>query len=146
MPNYARKRSYTLPLVPVAVVAAPVAAAFLGGVGPYRFSNTIDAEGLSQIPTTRVGLSEVPTVVLPLRELAGMHLPDLRLADLRLVPGAPPLPAGSGVSPIGFIAAEAAAPLSARTPALNPGVYRSTPAVGDEIRDAGSWPIRWPTP
>ncbi|MGW6621877.1 N-acetylmuramoyl-L-alanine amidase [Nocardia sp. NPDC055002] len=137
MPNYARKRSYALPLVAVAVVAAPVAAAFLGGAGPYRFSNDSDTEGLSPIATDQVGLSEVPTVVLPLRELAGMHLPDLRLADLRLVPGAAPPPAGSEVSPIGFIAAEGTAPVSARTPALDPGVVPEQLAdrVGAQVKE-----------
>lgn len=137
MPNYARKRSYALPLVAVAVVAAPVAAALLGGAEPYRFSNDSDTEGLSPAVTAQVELSEVPTVVLPLRELTGERLPDLRLADLQLVPGAPPLPAGSEVSPIGFIAAEGTAPVSARTPALDPGVVPEQLAdrVGAQVKE-----------
>ncbi|MFI7524371.1 N-acetylmuramoyl-L-alanine amidase [Nocardia salmonicida] len=69
-----------------------------------------------------MALSGAPTVVLPLRELAGIHLPDLHVADLRLVPGAPPLPESSGVGPIGFIAEDGAAPISAGAPALDPGV------------------------
>ncbi|MFD3747357.1 N-acetylmuramoyl-L-alanine amidase [Nocardia sp. NPDC058633] len=137
VPNYARKRSYALPLVAVAVVAAPVAAAFLGGAGQYRVSNDSDIDGLSQIATAQVGLSGVPTVVLPLRELTGLHMPDLRLADLRPVPGAPPLPVGSGVDPIGFIAAEAAVPVSGRTPALDPGVVPEQLAdrVGAQVKE-----------
>ncbi|MGW5569718.1 hypothetical protein ACWEVD_00840 [Nocardia thailandica] len=122
MPNYARKRTYVLPLVAVAVVTAPVTAGFLGGGGQFRFSNDSEADGVSPTATTQVGLSGAPRVVLPLRELAGMQLPDLRVADLRLVPGAPPLPEGSRVGPIGFVAAAGAAPISARTPALDPGV------------------------
>ncbi len=122
MPNYTRKRSYVLPLVAVAVVAAPVAAGFLGGDGQYRFSNDSETDRLRPTATTQVGLAGAPRVVLPLRELAGMQLPDLKVADLRLVPGAPPLPEGSRVGPIGFVTDEGAAPISARTPALDPGV------------------------
>ncbi|WP_324195178.1 N-acetylmuramoyl-L-alanine amidase [Nocardia cyriacigeorgica] len=122
MPNYTRKRSYVLPLVAVAVVAAPVAAGFLGGDGQYRFSNDSETDRLRPTATTQIGLAGAPRVVLPLRELAGMQLPDLKVADLRLVPGAPPLPEGSRVGPIGFVTDEGTAPISARTPALDPGV------------------------
>lgn len=122
MPNYARKRTYVLPLVAVAVVAAPVAAGFLAGDGQFRFSNDSEADVLRPTGTTQVGLAGAPRVVLPLRELAGMPLPDLKVADLRLVPGAPPLPEGSRVGPIGLVTAAGAAPISARTPALDPGV------------------------
>lgn len=137
MPNYARRRSYALPVVALAMVAAPVAAAFLGGPGPYRFSNDTDTDGLSPTAIAQIGLSEAPTVVLPLRELTGMRLPALRVADLRLVPGAPPLPAGSGVNPIGLIAAEGAAPVSGRTSALDPGVVPEQLAdrVGAQVKE-----------
>ncbi|KHJ71858.1 N-acetylmuramoyl-L-alanine amidase [Rhodococcus sp. Chr-9] len=122
MPNYARKRTITLPLVAVAVVAAPVVAGFLGGGGQYRFSNDSGPGQRAQTRTAVVALSEFPTAVVALRELAGMPLPDLRVGDLAVVPGAPPLPEGSRVGPIGFIAGEGAAPISARTPALDAGV------------------------
>ncbi|TLG08841.1 hypothetical protein FEK35_16845 [Nocardia cyriacigeorgica] len=118
MPNYARNRTYVLPLVAVAAVAA----GFLGGEDQFRFSNDDAADGLSLTATTQVGLSGAPTVVLPLRELAGIQMPDLRVGDLRLVPGAPPLPEDSRDGPIEFVSAAGSAPISAQTPALEPGV------------------------
>ncbi|MEV0768535.1 N-acetylmuramoyl-L-alanine amidase [Nocardia salmonicida] len=137
MPNYARNRTYVLPLVAVAVVAAPVAAGFLGEQGQIRFSNDAAAEGPSMMSTTQVGLSGAPTVVLPLRELAGMQMPELKVADLRLVPGTPPLPEDSRVRPIGFVSAAGAAPISAQTPALDPGVVpeQLTDRIGAQVTE-----------
>ncbi|WP_324192302.1 N-acetylmuramoyl-L-alanine amidase [Nocardia puris] len=122
VPNYARKQPFVLPMVAVAVAATPFVAGFLGAEGQYRFSNDSDPGQSAQTSTTVVALSQSPTAVVPLRELAGMPLPDLRVGDLRLVPGAPPLPEGSRVGPIGFIAGEGVAPISATTPALDAGV------------------------
>ncbi|SFN30698.1 N-acetylmuramoyl-L-alanine amidase [Nocardia asteroides] len=137
MPNYARKRSYVLPIVASAVVMVPVAAGFLGDGWQYRFSNDSDPSAVTPIRSTEVGLSGMPSVVLPLRELAGMALPDLRVSDLRVVPGGPPLPAGSGVGPIGFIAADGSAPISGRTPALDPGAVpdQLTDRVGAQVKE-----------
>lgn len=137
MPNYTRKRTYVLPLFAVAVVAAPVTAGFLDSGGQFRFSNDSEADGPSPTATTQVGLSGAPTVVLPLRELTGMQLPDLRVSDLRLVPGAPPLPEGPRVGQIGFIASEGAAPISAWTSALDPGVVpeQLTDRVGAQVTE-----------
>lgn len=137
MPNYARRRSYALPLVALAVVAAPVAAAFLGAAGQYNVSNESDSDDFAKTTTTQVGLAGAPTVVVPLRELADMQLPDLRVGDLRLVPGAPPLPAGAATGPIGLITAGASEPVTSTSPALNPGVVPEQLAdrVGPEVKE-----------
>ncbi|MGW5921708.1 N-acetylmuramoyl-L-alanine amidase [Nocardia fluminea] len=137
MPNYARRRSYALPLVALAVVAAPVAAALLGDTGQYNVSNDSDSDDFAKTTTTQVGLAGAPTVVVPLRELADMQLPDLRVGDLRLVPGVPPLPAGSATGPIGLITAGASEAVTSTTPALNPGVVPEQLAdrVGPEVKE-----------
>ncbi|MFD8098902.1 N-acetylmuramoyl-L-alanine amidase [Nocardia fluminea] len=137
MPNYARRRSYALPLVALAVVAAPVAAALLGDTGQYNVSNDSDSGDFAKTTTTQVGLAGAPTVVVPLRELADMQLPDLRVGDLRLVPGSPPLPTGSASGPIGLIAAGASEAVTSTTPALNPGVVPEQLAdrVGPEVKE-----------
>ncbi|MFD3425170.1 N-acetylmuramoyl-L-alanine amidase [Nocardia fluminea] len=137
MPNYARRRSYALPLVALAVVAAPVAAALLGDTGQYNVSNDSDSDDFAKTTTTQVGLAGAPTVVVPLRELADMQLPDLRVGDLRLVPGSPPLPTGSATGPIGLITAGASEAVTSITPALNPGVVPEQLAdrVGPEVKE-----------
>ncbi|MFD3459844.1 N-acetylmuramoyl-L-alanine amidase [Nocardia fluminea] len=137
MPNYARRRSYALPLVALAVVAAPVAAALLGDTGQYNVSNDSDSDDFAKTTTTQVGLAGAPTVVVPLRELADVQLPDLRVGDLRLVPGSPPLPTGSATGPIGLITAGASEAVTSITPALNPGVVPEQLAdrVGPEVKE-----------
>ncbi|WP_370585192.1 N-acetylmuramoyl-L-alanine amidase [Nocardia sp. XZ_19_231] len=119
------------------MVAAPVAAAFLGDAGQYSVSNDSDSDGFAKTTTTQVGLAGAPTVVVPLRELAEMQLPDLRVGDLRLVPGASPLPTGSATGPIGLIAAGASESVTSTTPALNPGVVPEQLAdrVGPEVKE-----------
>ncbi|PKV81877.1 N-acetylmuramoyl-L-alanine amidase [Nocardia fluminea] len=135
MPNYARRRSYALPLVALVVVAAP-AAALLGDAGQYTVSND-SHDDFAKTTTTQVGLAGAPTVVVPLRELSDMQLPDLRVGDLRLVPGAPPLPTGSAAGPIELITAGVFEPVTSTTPALNPGVVPEQLAdrVGPEVKE-----------
>ncbi|MFE9787633.1 hypothetical protein ACFYO7_19850 [Nocardia salmonicida] len=52
MPNYARRRSFALPLVALVVVAAPVAAAFLGDAGQYNVANDSHADDFAKTTTT----------------------------------------------------------------------------------------------
>ncbi|MEV6223725.1 N-acetylmuramoyl-L-alanine amidase [Nocardia fluminea] len=119
------------------MVAAPVAAAVLGDAGRYNVSHDSRTDDFAKTTTTQVGLAGAPTVVVPLRELADMQLPDLRVGDLRLVPGAPPLPTGSATGPIGLITAGTSEPVTSTTPALNPGVVPEQLAdrVGPEVKE-----------
>lgn len=85
MPYRKPRPAYTLPVITVLALSAPVGILALSDSRDVR---NADESNLAAIPAqmAEVALDSVPDIVLPLRELTGLDLPDLRLSDLRMLP------------------------------------------------------------
>ncbi|GAA2474630.1 hypothetical protein GCM10010198_23550 [Nocardia seriolae] len=124
MPYRRPKHAYTLPVLTVLALAAPVGILALSDSRDVRPANE---SNLAAIPAqmAEVALSSAPDIVLPLRELTGLNLPDLHLSDLRMLP----LPKSIQIPPnlIPGVQLPSEIPLPRLNTAPQPGTAPATP-------------------